>query len=54
MGICLGYLGLLILIVGEISGARLWFDFVFRGSKSSLRLNDGSTVIMRPKEAKFK
>ena len=53
MGICLGYLGLLITIVGYICGARLWFDFTFRGSKSTLRLNDGTYVILRPREGRF-
>jgi hypothetical protein len=49
MGICIGYLGLLISIVGQISGARMWFDFVFKGSKSQVKLNDGTYVVMRPK-----
>jgi hypothetical protein len=49
MGICIGYLGLLISIIGEIAEARLWFDFIFKGSKSLVKLNDNSYVIMRPK-----
>jgi hypothetical protein len=46
-GIFLGYVGLLIQTVGEISESRLWFDFVFKGSKSTIRLRDGTIVILR-------
>lgn len=49
MGVCIGYLGLFILVVGQIAKARMWFDFVFKGSKSTVRLVDGSYAVMRPK-----
>ena len=49
VGICLGYLGLLITIVGELCKARLWFDFTFKGSKSTVKLGDGTFVVLRPK-----
>lgn len=49
MSICIGYLGLLISLVGEVSGARIWFDFSFKGSKSAVKLNDGTVIVLRPK-----
>ena len=49
VGICLGYLGLLITIVGELCNARLWFGFIFKGCRSTVRLSDGTFVILRPK-----
>lgn len=32
----------------------MWFDFNFKGSKSQVRVSDGSYVTMRPKEMRFK
>lgn len=49
VGICIGYLGLLISLVGQIYGARLWIDFKFKGSKSTIKLSDGTTLILRPR-----
>ena len=49
VGVCFGYLGLLISIVGYIAGSRLWFNFTFKGSKSTVKLADGTVVVMRPR-----
>ena len=49
VGICLGYLGLMITIVGKICNARMWIGFSFRGAKSTVKLSNGSTVILRPR-----
>ncbi len=54
MGICLGYLGLLIALVGEIAGSRLWMNFTFKGSKSTIKLSDGSTVLLNYRDRHIK
>ena len=49
LGICLGYLAIFVTIVGQISGARLWINFNFRGSRSTIKAADGSTITLHPK-----
>jgi hypothetical protein len=49
MGNCLGYLTLFMSLVGAISGARMWINFTFKGSKSTIKLLDGSVLTLHPK-----
>jgi hypothetical protein len=53
IGNCLGYLGLFVSIIAAISGAKTWINFAFRGPKSTIRSNDGNTLILHPKESKL-
>ena len=50
IAICLGYLGLFMSLVATICGARMWISFTFRGAKSTIKTNDGSTIILHPRD----
>jgi len=45
----LGYLTLFMTLVGAIGGARMWINFNFRGPRSTIRLLDGTVLLLHPK-----
>jgi hypothetical protein len=53
-GICLGYLGLFISIIGQFSESNQTLTgFYFKGSRSVQRLRDGTLTVLRPREPRF-
>lgn len=49
MAVCLGYLGLLMELVGTIANARKWVNFTFRGHKSYIRPTEGQQIFLHPR-----
>lgn len=46
-------MGLLITLVGEIAGARMWINFTFKGARSTIRLSDGSSAYLNYRDRRI-
>ena len=54
VGNCLGYLMLFVSLVASISGSSVWNSFNFKGHRSMMRAQDGTYIMLHPREGRLK